>query len=94
YKMVPYILADNPDIGASRAIELSNSMTDGEKWEMFFLDLSFIGWFLLGVLTFGIGWFFVQPYYDATYGELYLILREKALDLGLTTKEELNIFHE
>lgn len=39
--MVPYILADNPSIGAERAIQLSNRMTDGEKWDMFVLDLSF-----------------------------------------------------
>lgn len=91
YRMVPYILADNPDIGASRAIELSNRMTDGEKWDMFVLDLSFLGWYLLGVIALGIGVLFVMPYEDATKAELYLVLREKAVNRGYTTLDELNL---
>lgn len=91
YRMVPYILADNPDIGASRAIELSNQMTNGEKWEMFVLDLSFIGWYLLGILALGIGVFFVMPYEDATKAELYLVLREKAVNKNYTSLDELNL---
>lgn len=91
YRMVPYILADNPDIGYNRAIELSNQMTDGQKFEIFVLDLSFIGWFILGLLLLGIGTFFVNPYVDATNAELYLSLRERAIRAGLTTPEELNL---
>ncbi|MCF7950378.1 MAG: DUF975 family protein [Spirochaetaceae bacterium] len=92
YRMVPYILADNPNIGHSRAIDLSSQMTMGEKFDIFVLDLSFLGWFLLGALALGIGVLFVQPYYDATNAELYFKLREKALDRGITTPEELNGF--
>ena len=91
YRMVPYILADNPSIGAKRAIELSNRMTDGEKWNMFVLDLSFIGWYLLGVLALGIGVLFVMPYEDATKAELYLHLREHTVERGFVTVEELNL---
>jgi uncharacterized membrane protein len=91
YRMVPYILADNPDIKAKRAIQLSKEMTDGQKMDIFILDLSFLGWFLLGSLLFGIGIFFVQPYYDSTNGELYLKLREKALERNLTTPQELRL---
>ncbi len=54
YRMVPYILADNPEIGHKRAIELSSKMTQGEKWNIFILDLSFLGWFILGSLFLGI----------------------------------------
>ncbi len=89
--MVPYILADNPKIGHKRAIALSNQMTMGEKWNIFVLDLSFIGWYILGALLMGIGVFFVQPYYDATSAELYLKLREKSLANGITTREELQL---
>ena len=89
--MVPYILADNPEIGHSRAIKLSNEMTRGEKWDIFVLDLSFLGWFILGSLAFGIGILFVQPYYDATNAELYIKLRQNAIDNGLTSKNELKI---
>jgi hypothetical protein len=89
YSMVPYILADNPNIGHSRAIELSNSMTDGQKFEMFVLDLSFIGWYLLGSLLFFVGTFFVLPYENATKAELYLVLRQNALEKGYCSPEEL-----
>jgi uncharacterized membrane protein len=92
YRMVPYILADNPNIGCNRAIELSSEMTKGEKFEIFILDLSFIGWYLLGALALGIGILFVNPYADATNAELYLILRKNAIDKGLTSYEELNIY--
>ncbi|MDZ7673425.1 MAG: DUF975 family protein [Halanaerobiales bacterium] len=91
YRMVPYILADNPDIKAGRAIQLSKEMTSGEKMDIFILDLSFLGWFILGSLLFGIGIFFVQPYYDSTNAELYLKLREKALENNLTTYQELRL---
>ncbi len=91
YRMVPYILADNPSIGAKRAIELSNEMTKGEKWKIFVLELSFIGWYLLGLLALGIGILFVMPYEDATKAELYLHLRESAIERGATTPDELNL---
>jgi len=94
YKMVPYILADNPSIGAMRAIELSNNMTKGEKWNMFVLDLSFIGWYLLGFLACCIGIIFVTPYFNATQGELYLVLRKNAIETGLTSNAELNLTSE
>src|SRR6056297_330815 len=91
YRMVPYILADNPNIGHSRAIDLSKQMTMGEKFDIFVLDLSFLGWILLGALALGIGVLFVQPYYDATNAELYFKLREKAVAGGITTPEELTL---
>jgi uncharacterized membrane protein len=91
YRMVPYILADNPNIGHSRAIELSNQMTMGEKFDIFVLDLSFLGWYLLGALALGVGVLFVQPYYDATNAELYLELREKAIKKGIISPGELKL---
>jgi uncharacterized membrane protein len=91
YRMVPYILADNPRIGHNRAIALSNKMTKGEKWDIFVLDLSFIGWYILGALALGFGVIFVQPYYDATNAQLYLRLRKKVLDSGIASDDELNI---
>jgi len=89
YRMVPYILADNPNIGINRAIELSSDMTGGEKFNIFVLDLSFLGWYLLGTLAFLIGTLFVKPYDDATNAELYLVMRQKALQQGLCSYEEL-----
>ncbi len=95
YAMVPYILADNPNMDSKEALKLSERMTDGQKWDMFVLDLSFIGWYLLGSLLFGLGIFFVNPYVDATKAQLYLVLRENAVktqlcsagDLGLSTAD-------
>jgi len=92
YRMVPYILADNPNIGARRAIELSNEMTRGHKWNMFVLDLSFIGWYLLGLLALVIGVLFVNPYRDATEAELYLVLRSNAIESGKCSLWELNLY--
>lgn len=91
YRMVPYILADNPQIGHERAITLSRDMTEGEKFNIFVLDLSFIGWYILGVLALFIGGLFVAPYENATNAELYLELRQRALDRGLCRYEELNV---
>lgn len=94
YRMVPYILADNPNIGCRRAIELSNEMTMGHKFDIFVLDLSFLGWYLLGALLFGIGTLFVRPYDNATNAELYLELRENAVRSGMCTCGELNLSSE
>ena len=94
YSMVPYILADNPNIGYRRALELSKKMTDGEKWDMWVLDLSFIGWYLLGALVLGLGGFFVLPYDNATHSELYLALRYKAIKNGICDHRELKLVRE
>ncbi|MFX3633191.1 MAG: DUF975 family protein [Candidatus Pristimantibacillus sp.] len=91
YSMVPFILADNPNIGYRRAVDLSNRMTRGHKFRIFVLDLSFLGWILLGLLLCFIGVLFVMPYINATKAELYLALRQEALDEGLTTEEELRL---
>ena len=66
YCMVPYILAENPQISCERAFELSKQMTKGEKWKIFVLGLSFIGWVIVGMLCCCVGQFFVQPYIEAT----------------------------
>lgn len=77
YRMVPYILAEQPDIDYREALRISKEMMYGQKWEAFFLDLSFIGWLILGAVTCGIaGIFYVKPYVDATNVELYVTLRE------------------
>ncbi len=85
YRMIPYILADNPNIADKRAFELSRFMTDGNKFDMFVLDLSFIGWYLLGLLAFGIGVLFVNPYVYATEAELYLVLKSNAIEKNYCT---------
>ena len=78
YRMVPYILADDPTIGGKDAITLSRQMMNGHKWNTFVLDLSFIGWELLSALTVGLlGLFYVKPYEAATGAELYKVLKNQ-----------------
>ena len=80
YRMVPYILADDPAIGAGDAITLSRRMMNGHKWNTFVLDLSFIGWDLLSILTMGLlGVFYVNPYQFSTDAELYQVLKNQGL---------------
>ncbi len=89
YYMVPYILSENPGISSKRAFELSKEMTDGEKFDIFWLGLSFFGWILLGTLACGIGVLFVEPYLQTTFAELYQVMREKAHNNGFSDFTEL-----
>lgn len=89
YRMIPFILADNPRIGAKRALKLSCMMTRGHKLDIFILDLSFIGWYILGLLACCIGVYGVVPYHQATNAELYDVLKKSAVEKGFCTMEEL-----
>lgn len=91
YSLVPYLLADNPRLDMKRAVVLSRTMMRGHKWRTFVLDLSFLGWFILGTLALLVGTLFVLPYYNATKAELYLALREEAIRGSLTSEEELGL---
>lgn len=91
YKMIPYILAENPDIGHKEAFSLSRRMMKGNKWRAFLLDVSFLGWKLLNVLTFGIlQQVWIRPYMETTYAELYVALREQAIEKQYKYAEYLN----
>lgn len=73
YAMVPYIMADeNFNLSYNDAITESRRMMDGRKMDLFVLYLSFIGWFLLGVITFGIAMIYVVPYMNAATAAFYL----------------------
>lgn len=87
--MVPWLLAENPYLSADRARQLSSQMTMGDKWHIFVLELSFIGWDLLASLLFGLGHFFLNPYKQATFAELYAAMRAKALAANYTDDQEL-----
>lgn len=76
YQMIPYLLAENPQMSREQAFAESKRMMSGQKWRAFVLDLSFIGWNILSAITLGIlGIFYVQPYMDATHAALYEALR-------------------
>ena len=91
YRFVPYILADNSYIEKNRAMEISNEMTMNHKLDIFVLDLSFIGWYLLGTLALFVGVLFVYPYEAATNAELYLILRQDIIKREIVSSSEFNI---
>jgi uncharacterized membrane protein len=71
YAMSFYIMADNPEMDAMQALKASREMMDGYKWRLFCLDLSFIGWALLCLLTLGIGFLFLMPYVEAAHIQFY-----------------------
>jgi uncharacterized membrane protein len=73
--MAMYIQQDNPEREARECLQESMIMMDGYKWQLFCLDLSFIGWYLLGSLCFGIGVFFVTPYHELARTNFYLALK-------------------
>nr|WP_257125369.1 DUF975 family protein [Bhargavaea cecembensis] len=76
YSLTIYILHDRPELSALEAITESRKMMDGYKGQAFLLTLSFIGWFILGILTLGIGFLFIYPYYSATYARFYEEIKE------------------
>lgn len=76
YSMTYFILAENKGMSVLEAITLSRKMMDGHKMDLFLLFLSFIGWFLLVVITFGIAGIWVYPYFYATLTNFYLSVKE------------------
>ena len=66
FRLLPYILAQNPDLTPGEALSRSSSLAMGRRWEIFKLDMSFFGWYILAPLAFGVGVFFVIPYHEAT----------------------------
>lgn len=78
YQMIPFLLAENPQMTRDQAFATSKSMMQGQKWRAFVLDLSFLGWKILSVFTFGIlDIFYVAPYMNNTHAALYETLRDR-----------------
>lgn len=78
YRMIPYLLAENPKIDKKEAFKKSKEMMKGNKWKAFILDLSFILWDILAVFTFGLlNIVYVNSYKIATSVELYETLKEE-----------------
>lgn len=79
YLMVPYIIAENPAMDYKEAFQISKQMMDGEKMEAFIMDLSFLGWYLLSAVTCGLlAIFYVNPYVQASFAEMYTFNKQKA----------------
>lgn len=83
YLMVPYIIAENPAMDYKEAFQISKQMMDGEKMEAFIMDLSFLGWYLLSAVTCGLlAIFYVNPYVQASFAEIYTFNKQKAYQEG------------
>ena len=79
YSMTSFILKDNPEMKYDAAINESMRMMQGHKMKLFLLDLSFIGWFFLCILTFGIGFLFLSPYVSTAHAHFYEDLKTETL---------------
>ena len=77
YAMTPYVMNDRPDLDADDCIHESRMMMRGYKWKLFCMDLSFIGWAILCILTLGIGFLWLQPYIEASHAKFYEELKAR-----------------
>ena len=71
YALTPYILLDEPELIAEQAIARSCEIMEGRRWKLFCLYFSFIGWGILSLLTFGIGFLWLAPYMNASIAAFY-----------------------
>ena len=71
YALTPYIIMDEPELTARQAITRSCEIMEGRRWKLFCLYLSFIGWGILSLLTFGIGFLWLAPYMNASIAAFY-----------------------
>ena len=77
YAMTPYVANDHPELDADDCIHESRMMMKGNKWKLFCLDLSFIGWAILCIFTLGIGFLWLQPYIEASHAKFYEELKAR-----------------
>lgn len=78
YRMIPFILSEHPELSRKEVFRMSKEMMKGKKWDAFVLDLSFVGWMILGICTLGIlNVFWVNPYIYATNAEFYVFLKKQ-----------------
>lgn len=82
YRMMPYILAENPETSRQDAFQKSREMMKGNKFRVFLLDVSFIPWWILSVITFGIvQYLYLEPYMRSAYAELYFEIKQDAVEM-------------
>jgi len=84
YRMIMFLRVERPELPADKIISESKRLMDGHRWKLFCLDFSFIGWYILVVLTFGLGLVFVLPYHYTSCAAFYedLLNRDEAGAFG------------
>ena len=80
YCMAPYIMLENPEMKAKQALKASKALMKGNKWKLFCLSFSFIGWDILATLTFGIGHVVLCPYVEAAAAAFYRDLKANKVE--------------
>lgn len=81
YALTPYILVEHPEMSANEAIEESMRLMDGHKFDLFYLQLSFIGWAILSILSLGLGCFWLIPYQMTAQAAFYRDIKNEAMPL-------------
>ncbi|VEU81053.1 DUF975 family protein [Haploplasma axanthum] len=82
YSMTELIIADsNEELTATEAIQKSQELMHGNKMKLFMLYLSFIGWYILGIITLGVGLIFLQPYVEAAKVAFYLDIKDQDIEI-------------
>ncbi|QWC00081.1 DUF975 family protein [Mycoplasmatota bacterium] len=81
YAMTFYILTDHPELEPTQAIKESQEMMRGHKWRLFKLYFSFIGWYILAALTFGVGFIFLEPYIQMSVANFYEDLKTRKVEI-------------
>ena len=89
YFLVEYLLAENPSLETKRMFEISKRAMDGYKMRAFLLEMSFLGYIFLSLLTFGIGLLFLAPYMEMTMAIFYEDVKGSAIERGILSEEEL-----
>lgn len=89
YSMTKFIALEYPNVSVFKSLKISMEITRGHKMDLFITDLSFIGWFLLGAITLGIGFFWIQPYYLMTMTNVYHALLTEAIETKRLKPEDL-----
>ena len=77
YAMTPYVANDHPELDADDCIHESRMMMKGNKWKLFCMDLSFIGWAILCIFTLGIGFLWLQPWIESSHAKFYEELKAR-----------------
>lgn len=80
YSMAGYIMTENPEMSAKEAMEVSQQMMRGNKWRLFCLQFSFFGWMIVGTLTMGIGFLWINPYMNAAVTAFYDDISRKVIE--------------
>ena len=88
WALTPFLMLDHPELRVREALRNSRQLMRGQKSRLFILELSFLGWIFLTLFTCGIGFYFLLPYMEATYAELFLACRTEAIQNGKVRPEE------